>query len=227
MCRVADGRDDELARELDLVARRDRPQFARQPAAVEPRELPQDLLHRLDRFGRHVDDGRRHLHHPPPGDVHRQRRDVVEMAVRDEPRFGAHERPRLAAQIEAELQLGKPPVGLHGGARVAFDRQVAVLERLDRQVVDHRRRKTRRRAGGSGEWRAAIVEAGRPKWTAATHDSLPRSACRRSRARGNKRYARCRRARSRRRRASSAGNGSSPGSSQISPNSSGCAARAC
>ena len=107
-------------------------QLARHPAAVEPRELPQDFLHRLDRFGRHVDHRRRHLHHPPPGDIHRQRRDVVQMAVRDEPRFGAHERPGLAAQVEAQLQLGKPPVRLHRGPRIAFDRQIAVLERLDR-----------------------------------------------------------------------------------------------
>ena len=56
-----------------------------------------------------------------------------------------------AAQIEAELQLGKPPVGLHGGARVALDRQVAVLERLDRQIVDHRNARRGGEADGSGE----------------------------------------------------------------------------
>ena len=102
MCLRGDGRHDQLARELDLVARLDRPQIARQAAAVEPRALVQQLLHRLDQLGRQVDHRRRHLHHPPPGHVHRQGDDVVEMAVRDEPRFGAHERPRLGAQIEAE-----------------------------------------------------------------------------------------------------------------------------
>ena len=41
--------------------------------------------------------GRRlHLHHPPAGDVHRQRRDVVQVGVRDEPRRRAHEVPRAA-----------------------------------------------------------------------------------------------------------------------------------
>ena len=161
VCRVRDGRDDELARQLDFVARRDRLQFARQPAAIELGELPQDFLHRLDRFGRHVNHGRRHFHHPPAGDVHRQRHDVVQVAVRDEPRFGAHERPRLGAEIEAQLQLGEPPVGLHGGARIAFDRQVAVFERLDREIVDHRGRKdaaAKRTVRGVG---AAIVEAER------------------------------------------------------------------
>ena len=123
------------------------------------RELPQDLLHRLDRFGRHVDDRRRHFHHPPAGDVHRQRHDVVQVAVRDEPRFGAHERPRLGAQVEAELQLGKPPVGLHGGARIALDRQIAVLERLDRQIVDHREKRRGDESSGS-EREAAIVKRG-------------------------------------------------------------------
>ena len=42
-----------------------------------------------------------------------------------------------APRSKPKLELGKPPVGLHGRPRVAFDRQVAVLVRLDREIVDH------------------------------------------------------------------------------------------
>ena len=74
---------------------------------------------------------------------------MVQVAVRDEPRLRAHERPRLSTQVEAELQLGKSPIGLHRGARVTFDRQLAVLERLDGQIVNHRIREDAAAASGS------------------------------------------------------------------------------
>ena len=72
------------------------------------------------------------------------------MGVRDEPVRRRHERPGLAAQVEPELQLGHPPVGLHGRPRVALDRQALVDERPHRGVVHrvverfHRRREIRR-----------------------------------------------------------------------------------
>ena len=94
-----------------------------------------EQLDALDGLGRQVDRRRLHLHHPPPGDQDRQRGDVVEMRVADEPVRRGHERPGLAAQVEAQLQLGHPPVGLHGGPRVALDRQALVLERAHRGVV--------------------------------------------------------------------------------------------
>jgi hypothetical protein len=135
-----DSRDDVLTRHLDFVARGYRLQLTGQAPAVELGELPQDPLHRLDRLGRHVDHRRRHLHHSPACNVHGQRDDVVQMAVRHEPRLCSHERPWLRAQVEAQLQLRESPVGLHGRTRVTLNRQVAVLECLDGQVVDHRMR---------------------------------------------------------------------------------------
>ena len=86
----------------------------------------QQPAHVLDGFGRHVDRRRLHLHHPPAGDVDRQGGDVVEVRVRDEPGRRAHEVPRLAAEVEAELQFRHPPVALHGRPRIAFDRQARV-----------------------------------------------------------------------------------------------------
>ena len=48
-----------------------------------------------------------------------------------------HERPRLGAEVETELQFGDAPVGLHRRARVALDRQVFVGERFDGKIVYH------------------------------------------------------------------------------------------
>ena len=55
--------------------------------------------------------------------------------VADEPVGRRHERPGLAAQVEAQLHLGHSPVRLHRRARVAFDGQPVVLERTDRRIV--------------------------------------------------------------------------------------------
>ena len=55
--------------------------------------------------------------------------------VADEPVGRGHERPGLAAQVEAQLHLGHPPVGLHRRPRVALDGQALVLERTDRRIV--------------------------------------------------------------------------------------------
>ena len=75
------------------------------PPAVEPLHDEHQLLHVVEALGRDVDHRRLHLHHPPPGDVHRQGRDVVEVRVRDEPRRRAHEVPRLRAEVEADVQF--------------------------------------------------------------------------------------------------------------------------
>ncbi len=117
--------DDQLARELDLVAGLEPDQIRRHPAAVEPLDGTQEQLDALDGLGRQVDRRRLHLHHPPPRDQHRQRRDVVQMDVANEPGGRRHERPGLAAQVKAELHLGHAPVRLHGRARVALDGQAA------------------------------------------------------------------------------------------------------
>ena len=150
MCLVGERPDDQLARELDLLARHQPDELRRHPAAVEPLEGAEEHLDLLDRLGRQVDRRRLHLHHPPPGDVDRQRGDVVEVGVRDEPGRRRHEGPGLAAQVEAQLQLGHPPVGLDGRPRIPLDRQALVDERPHRGVVDrvverfHRRREIRR-----------------------------------------------------------------------------------
>ena len=57
--------------------------------------------------------------------------------MRDAPGRRAHEVPRLGAEIEAELQLRNPPIRLHRRPRIALDRQVFVLERAERAVVEH------------------------------------------------------------------------------------------
>ena len=67
------------------------------------------------------------LHHAPAGDVDRQGGDVVEVGVREKPGRRAHEVPRLGAEVEADLQFGDAPVGLHRGARIALDGQAGVL----------------------------------------------------------------------------------------------------
>ena len=59
------------------------------------------------------------------------------MRVRDEPGLRPHEAPRLDAQIKAKAQFRNPPVALYGGTAVALDREVTMLERFDRGVVDH------------------------------------------------------------------------------------------
>ncbi len=67
---------------------------------------------------------------------------VLAVGVHDGSYVDAYYGPaEVRTQVEAELQLGKSPVGLHRGARVTFDRQLAVLERLDGQIIDHRMRK--------------------------------------------------------------------------------------
>ena len=52
---------------------------------------------------------------------------MVEVAVAYEPVGGAHERPGLNAQIEADLPLGNSPVGLDGCAGIALHRNGAML----------------------------------------------------------------------------------------------------
>ena len=84
---------------------------------------------------RQVDRRRLHLHHPPPGDVDRQGDEVVDVGVRDEPGGRAHERPRLGAQIEADLELRDPPIRLHRRPGVSFDGDAFVGEAFDRLVV--------------------------------------------------------------------------------------------
>ena len=149
VCRVGERVHHQLARQLDLLAGGQPHQVGGHPAAVEPLEGAQEQLDPLDGLGGQVDRGRLHLHHPPPRHVDRQRRQVVEVGVRDEPGRRRHERPRLAAQVEAELQLGDSPVGLHGGPRIPLDRHPLVHERTDRGVVHrvverfHRRFKIR------------------------------------------------------------------------------------
>ena len=64
---------------------------------------------------RQVDRGRLHLHHPPPGHVDRQRREVVEVGMRDEPVRRRHERPglrhpgRSPASARAPASRSGPP----------------------------------------------------------------------------------------------------------------------
>ena len=70
-------------------------------------------------------------------------------------------RPGLGAEIETQLQLREPPVGLHGRARIALDRKIAVFERLYRQVVNHQMEKDAREEQRFGPWGAAIVNGGR------------------------------------------------------------------
>ena len=106
-------RDDQLARQLDLLPRLHADEPRRQGPAVELLERAEQLFDRLDRAARHVDRRRLHPHHPPPRHVDGQGRDVVEVRVREEPVRRAHERPRLHTQVEPELHLGDPPVRLH------------------------------------------------------------------------------------------------------------------
>jgi hypothetical protein len=62
---------------------------------------------------------------------------MIEVRVRNAPSRRAHEVPGLRAEIEAQLQLGNSPIRLHGRPRIALDRQVVVLERAKRAVVEH------------------------------------------------------------------------------------------
>ena len=64
--------------------------------------------------------------------------------MRDEERLRAHERPRAAAEVEAQLQFGNPPIALHRGAGVALDRQGFVLEGMERKIVEHEIPKNRK-----------------------------------------------------------------------------------
>ena len=137
MCVVAHGLQNLLARQLDLLAGPHADQLAGLPAAVEPLADLEQVIDQVDGVLGQVDRRRLHLHHPPAGDVDRQGGDVVQVRVRDEPGRRAHEVPGLGAEVEAELQLGNSPVGLHGRPRVALDREVFVLERAEGAVVEH------------------------------------------------------------------------------------------
>lgn len=52
---------------------------------------------------------------------------MIEMPVADKKPWNGHVIPGMSTDIEANLQLVDPPVRLHGGARVAIDREVAKL----------------------------------------------------------------------------------------------------
>ena len=84
---VLGGRDghDVFAREFDFVARLGGNKLAGHAPAVEPGERSEDVFDVLDGVFGDVDRRRFHLHHPPAGHVDRQRGDVVEMAMGDEP----------------------------------------------------------------------------------------------------------------------------------------------
>ena len=62
---------------------------------------------------------------------------MIEVGVRDEPMAGPQEIPGAAPEIKAELQFGKPPVGLHRGPGIAFDTEPFVSPGADGQVVEH------------------------------------------------------------------------------------------
>ena len=134
--RARDG-DDMLPRQFDLVAGAGGQKGAWQPATVEPRDGFEQPLDRFDRRLRQIDGGRFHLHHPPPGDVDRQRRDVVEVGVGNEPGARGHEAPRLASQIEAQLELRNPPVALDGRPGIALHGEPFVDKATKRRVFDH------------------------------------------------------------------------------------------
>src|SRR5262245_48808503 len=73
------------------------------------------------------------------------------MGMRDDPGRRAHEVPRLPAEVEADLEFRNAPVSLHGGPRVAFDRQTGVLQRPVWSIVHRalfRIRFERRHANG-------------------------------------------------------------------------------
>ena len=107
--------DHMLARQFDLLAGRDAVQVADHAAAVEAVKDQQQATHVLQGIGREINVGRRHAHHAPAGDVDRQGGDVIEVSMREQPGRRAHEVPRLGAEVEADLQFGDAPVGLHRG----------------------------------------------------------------------------------------------------------------
>ena len=51
---------------------------------------------------------------------------MVNMGMTETPGLCRHEGPGLKAEIKADLEFGNPPVGLHGGPRIAFDGQTIV-----------------------------------------------------------------------------------------------------
>ena len=109
--------------------------MAWQTAAIQPAHLPQNLLDRIHRRLGQVNGRRIHFHHPPTGHVGRQSQYVVHVRVAHEPRGRAHERPRLASQIKANLELRDPPIGLHCRSGIALDREILVRHAAHRLIV--------------------------------------------------------------------------------------------
>ena len=99
-------RDNVFAGQLDFVAGLDPDQLTDHSPPVESLPGQQQPLYPFDHVGRQIDHGGLHLHHPPAGDEHGNRREVVEMGVCDEPVAGSQKGPGTSSQVETQLELG-------------------------------------------------------------------------------------------------------------------------
>ena len=131
--------DDDFAGELVAISRFKSDQLTGKLAAIERGETVQHAADGGFGVGGKNNSRRDHLHQPTPGDVGGNCRDMVEMAMGDQPVWGPHEVPRMGPEVETETKFVNPPISLHCGPRVTFDGQATELETFDWNVLQHGR----------------------------------------------------------------------------------------
>src|SRR5262245_22513542 len=62
---------------------------------------------------------------------------MIQVRMTDKPGASTHEVPWLRTQVKTDLELRDAPVGLYGRARIAFDCQIAMLQLMQRDIVEH------------------------------------------------------------------------------------------